>query len=226
MRCRIAWGLTSFLFVFLERGQELDFSSALYHVPAFWPLASFEPAWVSTFWHLGLVGAAMTVLGVASRTGIALVVGGQGLLFLTDLLRFRNHVYLLLVLGVLLLFAPCHGQATQAHDLRTHQPFERAIRGQILVVYVFATLNKCNAAYLSGWVLQAELPNVLPRSLIAVLLPASALDALLQSPTSLALLSCAGVLSEGLIALCLLCRDCDTSAWRSAYCSTRASRSA
>lgn len=202
VKVRVLWALTSLLFVLLERGLEATLASDLYHVPALWPLSSFEPQHVMSLWCVGGAGALMAALGVGSRAGIAMVVASQGVLFLTDLMRFRNHVYLLLLLGLLLLFAPCH-QRKPAGSAAQEQRFVRAIMLQILIVYGFATIQKLNAAYLSGWVLEGELRHVLPHGLLATLLSAAALEEILSDRAWMAALSWTGVLMEGAVALCL-----------------------
>jgi vitamin K-dependent gamma-carboxylase len=213
---RIFWGMSATLVALTDGGRVGEFGAERFTVPAF---ASIQPLTAELFEQLrlsGLIGAILVVLGVLPRLGAAVVVASNGYVLCSDLLLFRNHVYLLCLLGVMLAVSPSGNAlsvpALLGRERRRVVPrwSAQAVKGQILVVYAWASLNKLNGAFLSGWVLQGELPAALPKSpLGAVALEAGFLEPLLalsRDGTFTALLAWLIVIAESAVTLGLMSR--------------------
>lgn len=175
---RIAWSVAAFVVCLLDGERAGEFGER-FTVP--W-IAGIEPVSTDLFEFVrwgGLLGAIAVGLGVAHRLGAATVALGQGYLLLADLLLFRNHVYLLCLLGLVLAASPTPGaysftafRSARASEARTKSVprwIAQTIKGQVLVVYGWAALNKLNAAFLSGWVLEGELATAFPKSPLAAI---------------------------------------------------------
>jgi hypothetical protein len=177
---RMVWAAAACLQMLSDGNRAGNYSSGLYHVPLLPWVAPIEAEQVETLARLSIAAAACAFLGIFARWAIALFVGLQGYLFVSDLLLFRNHVYLLLLTGCILALSPCDdvwslsrwliGQRSQSRSRFIRRWPSQMIKGQMLVVYAWAALNKLNGAFLSGWVLETELAYFLPKSLIGALL--------------------------------------------------------
>jgi hypothetical protein len=175
---RIAWSVAAFTVLVLDATRAGEFGER-FTVPWF---EGIEPVSTELFelvrWG-GMLGSIAVGLGVAHRLGAATVVLGQGYLLLADLLLFRNHVYLLCLLGLVLAASPTPGaysltalrsaRRTETSAKSVPRWIAQTIKGQVLVVYGWAAINKLNAAFLSGWVLEGELATAFAKSPLAAL---------------------------------------------------------
>ena len=180
---RIFWAVAVLLETYNEHARALRYSPMTRTgLEQFrWPLLSFVPPVDAETFELLLdiadVGAWLTLLGALPRAGAALVVGAHGWLFSISLLNFRNHIYLLLLFGLILMVAPS-GRAWSvnaavrrlwggpARDSTGPLWAGRLIKWQAFFVYFFAVLHKADARFLEGWPLQVEFKKHLPRSLL------------------------------------------------------------
>ena len=175
---RVGWSVAVLIVAMTDIPRAPMYDASHFH----WPLwDGFEPVDSGTFLALlgatGL-GAALALAGFFSRLGAALVVGCQGFLLASDLLLFRNHIYLVCLLGLLLCCSPCERVFSVAAVLRRRrapdEPVRRrgsltavqVIKLQILLVYSWAIINKLRGSFLDGWVLGHELADAFPRSLV------------------------------------------------------------
>lgn len=171
---RVAWGLAAILICLSDAERASTFDADGFRVPAFDFLVPVSEDLFDVLRLCGLAGGILAVVGIAPRLGASLVVLAQGYLLCSNLLHFRNHVYLLCLLGIILAVSPS-AHASSAATLLTRFRWRtppgtvprwttQAVKGQILVVYLWAVLNKLNGPFLSGWVMQGELPAALPGS--------------------------------------------------------------
>lgn len=196
-------------------------------------------AWPNTIellfgWEL--VFAALVVVGLFTRVSLVGLLLTQGYAFLICQLNFRNHVYLMLLLGVLLLLAPCNRTLSldaglralwrkftaktdqkspqdASHDRRAWVPLvaQRMIGLQVCLVYFWATLHKLQPGFLSGYPMGKAVSRAIPRAtpLQALLEPAQiqALSDLFANPKWQPLLAYLTVFTEGFLAIGLLFRS-------------------
>jgi hypothetical protein len=178
--CRVLWATAMLLATWHEAGLAALYSDAQYHVPL---LAFATPLTVPAFERLialAAIGGALTLVGLFTRIGIALVSASLGYLFALDVLLFRNHVYLGLLIGALLLFAPCSERWSVSAVLRRllGKPLRttgsvacaQLIKAQVLIVYGYSAINKMRQPFLDGFVLERELPIALRSSPLRTLL--------------------------------------------------------
>lgn len=171
---RVAWGLAAILICLTDAERASTFDADGFAIPAFDFLTPVSEDLFDMLRLCALAGGILTVVGVVPRLGASLVVLTQGYLLCSNLLLFRNHVYLLCLLGTILAAAPsAHARSatTLLARFRGRTPpgtvprwTTQAVKGQILVVYLWALLNKLNSPFLSGWVMQGELTAALPGS--------------------------------------------------------------
>jgi Vitamin K-dependent gamma-carboxylase len=213
---RMGWAVAMFEATRHEGGLYTLYSSAQYHVPlARWA----APLTLLAFQRLivaGKLGCALTLLGLSPRLGIVLVMSALGYLFASDLLLFRNHVYLGLLLGMLLWSSPS-GHALSLDALWRHwrgQPFARVgswsaaqlIKAQVVIVYAYSVVAKSCSAFLDGFTLQVELPFALHSCPLSGWLYdaqgnlSPAVASLLQSDRALAVCACAVWCAEAFLA--------------------------
>jgi hypothetical protein len=155
------------------------------------------------------------LVGLLPQLGAIAVVAGHGYLFASDLLLFRNHIYLGLLLGVLVAASPC-GRALSIDafvckrlgrqvDGTGYLTAGQLIKAQVLIVYAWSAINKLRWSFLDGWTLQQELPHALHQSPIAPWLygPGGALRpavaAAIANDGAMAFCSCAVVVTEAFL---------------------------
>lgn len=172
---RIGWAIAVLLEAYNEQGRFIRYSPDQFH----WPLLDLaSPVSVSQFqgllWLIN-IGACLTLVGALPRLGALLVIYGQGYLFSISLLNFRNHIYLMVLMGLLLACAPC-GRAWSVDNLvrrlwhgrppsrRGSLLAQRLIQAQVLIAYLWAALHKINLDYLDGNPLMVELGKAVPKS--------------------------------------------------------------
>ena len=178
--CRIFWALAMLLATLHESSLADLYSNHQYHVPL---LPFVKPVDATTFGilvTLAAVGGALALLGLFTRFGIALVIATHGYLFALDLLLFRNHVYLGLLIGALLFFSPCADSwsVRAAHHRHRGKPLStlgalpcaQLIKAQVVIVYGYSALNKLRNSFLDGFVLEQELPTALRSSPLRALM--------------------------------------------------------
>lgn len=145
-----------------------------------WPFLPFatpvDADLFATLLEVANVGGALALFGALPRLGAALVVGAHGWLFSVSLLNFRNHIYLLLLFGLILTLAPS-GRVwsvnsvvrrlwTAQWDSRIGPLWaSRLLKWQTFLVYFYAVLHKADLRFLEGWPMQVEMKKHLPRSL-------------------------------------------------------------
>ena len=120
------------------------------------------------YWHfLGLgILAACIMLGLGYRIAAALFFVGYSYVFLLDPVRYQNHVYLVCLLGLLLVFVPAHRAFSADAWLRPAVRSDRApawslwlLRAQLAMPYVFGGVAKLNEDWLRGEPLRMWLAN-------------------------------------------------------------------
>jgi hypothetical protein len=196
---RIGWGACALYFAWKDRPRALSFVDGRYHASLFGDAWVPNQSMAEALLAIAAGGALLVLLGVWARLGALLFVAAQGTLFTSDLLQFRNHEYLLLLTGAVLALAPTSAALSVATAFGRGRPASsyprwpaQLLKGQFLVVYAWAALNKLNGAFLDGWVLEAELNHYFPKSFVGALLrgPLHALE-----PAVASMLSSARVLS-------------------------------
>ena len=174
---RMGWALAMIVQAADERSRFALYAPGQFHLPlvSWLPMPTYEL--FSVLLRVSSWGALLALLGLCSRLAIATVVLSLGYLFASDVLLFRNHVYLGLLLGGLLACSPC-GCAWSLDALiaralnRTPHGVQslaasRLIQLQVLIVYAWSVLNKLRPSFLDGWTLQQELPHTLGGGLLA-----------------------------------------------------------
>jgi len=191
------------------------YSSAQYHVPLLGWATPLEPGALERVIRVAQLGAVLAGIGLVPRLGCALVLGSLGYLFALDLLLFRNHVYLGLLMGGLLCLSPAGRVLSveawlcrrfgRAFDTRGSLVTAQLIKAQVLIVYGYSVVNKLGASFLDGFTLQEELPFALRGSLAHGLLSdprgrlLPAFEGLLHSDSAMAACACAVVASEAFL---------------------------
>lgn len=207
--CRMTWALAMLLAVWHESSLARLYSHSQYHVPLL-PLAvPLDAAAFHGVMAAAALGGCLTLVGLCTRVGISITVASLGYVFALDLLLFRNHIYLGLLMGGLLALSPS-GQALSLDAAISRwrgRPFPRSgslagaqlLKVQVLIVYGYSALNKLQRPFLDGYVLERELPLALRGAPLGAWLRAPTVQALLDRPTLLAALSCAVVLAEAFL---------------------------
>lgn len=215
--CRIVWALAMLLATLHEAGLPQLYSHAQYHVPLLPFVTPLEARAFERLIVLAAVGCMLALLGLCTRVGIALVLLTIGYLFALDVLLFRNHVYLGLLLGGLLACSPC-GQVWSLYAVlrrRWRRPLAstgslacaQLIKAQVLIVYGYSALNKLREPFLDGFVLERELPLALRSCPLQPLLCDShgalypAVEAFLHSPIALSASAAVVLCSEWFLML-------------------------
>jgi hypothetical protein len=171
---RIGWSLAMLTMIAHEWTRTALYQRDVFHVPLFVWIEPPSAGTLRSLLQLSSVGAIACLAGLLPRVGAATVVTVLGYLFVSDLLLFRNHVYLGLLLGMLLACSPCGASwSVEALIRRLRRrsrpaaprviPAVLLIKLQVLIVYAWSVLNKLNTPYLQGWTLQRELPYSLLR---------------------------------------------------------------
>jgi vitamin K-dependent gamma-carboxylase len=120
------------------------------------------------YWHFLALGilAACIMLGLWYRLAAALFFFGYSYVFLLDPVRYQNHVYLVCLLSLLLVFVPAHRAFSADARLRPALRSDWApawslwlLRAQIAMPYVFGGLAKINEDWLRGEPLRMWLAN-------------------------------------------------------------------
>lgn len=215
--CRMGWALAMLFAVWHESGLAKLYSSAQYHVPLVPGLVPLQAAVFAWLMRAAALGGVLALLGLYTRVGIALVCASLGYLFALDLLLFRNHIYLGLLIGGLLVVSPA-GQVLSLDSALARwrgKPTPhigclaaaKLIRLQVLIVYGYSVVNKLRWSFLDGFVLERELPSALRQGPLYHLLREPqgglrpAVSAALSSSETLAVLSWLVVAAEAFLAL-------------------------
>jgi hypothetical protein len=176
---RLAWGLAALIIAATDGPRAGDYAPNRFHVPLSSLAAPIWPETHEILRYVALGGALLALTGVLARVGIAAATAVYAYLLSVDLLMFRNHVYLLCLLGLILACSPCDRRLSllrrapdSESELAPRWP-EQLIKAQILTVYAWAVVAKLNPSFLAGVVLSSDL---------AATLPDSPLGALLQGP--------------------------------------------
>lgn len=214
---RMGWAVAMAAAALHDWGRAAAYAPTRYHLPLVKWAAPLELAEFHTLLRIALLGCLLTFLGVLPRLGAMAVVATYGYLLSSDVLLFRNHLYLGCLLGLLLASSPCGstlsvdswvrnllGRPTTAIGSRVSV---QLIKAQILIVYFWAVVNKLRASFLDGWALQEELRHALGESPIARWLQGgrgtlgSIVAAWTESDRAMAISSCAVVLAEAFLLL-------------------------
>jgi len=224
---RIGWAVAMLAATRQEAQMATIYGPERYHAPLFGWAVPLEAHAFHTLIAVAFAGCFMTLIGLLPQLGASCVVACHGYLFASDLLLFRNHLYLGLLLGTLLALSPC-GRALAA-DALIRKRFARSgdssgsraavqvIKAQILIVYAWSVINKLRGSFLDGWALQAELPYALHQSLVASWLYGArgelrpAVASFIANDRAMAICSCAVVICEAFLLFGLPQRR-----WRSA----------
>jgi hypothetical protein len=184
---RIGWSLAMFVASGVELTRTPQYAAQHYHLPLFeWLVVPTEESTVRFVLWCAVVASVSAGMGLLARLAVLVVVIAHGWLFVSDLLQFRNHIYLALLLGALLCTTPCGAWLgadaflrRAALPARTPLPAVQLIKAQVLIVYAAAGLNKLRGSFLNGFTLQEELPFVLRDGVLApwLFLPDGALSA-------------------------------------------------
>ena len=174
---RVGWALAMLTVVRQEAGQHALYAKERYHVALFdWAVPLDADAY-QMLMRIAYVGVVMTLVGSLPQLGVLAVISTLGYVFALDMLLFKNHVYLGLLMGVLLSVSPC-ARAFSVEALirrRLGRPLPargsrvavQLIKAQVLIVYGWSVLNKLRGSFLDGWTLQRELPYALQASAIS-----------------------------------------------------------
>ena len=180
---RMGWAIAVLLETHNEAGRLLRYTPVTQSgIDQFhWPLLSFaspvDGDMFATLLVVANVGAALALVGALPRLGAAAVVLAHGWIFSISLLNFRNHIYLLLLFGLILCLAPS-GRVWSVNSVvrrlwnATWDPptgslwAGRLIKWQTFLVYLFAVSHKANLEFLEGWPLQVEMKKHLPGSTV------------------------------------------------------------
>jgi Vitamin K-dependent gamma-carboxylase len=214
---RMGWALAMLTAIWPEAESYRMFSSQQYHLPLLSWAQPLDSAAFHVLMRTSALGCALAFLGLLPQLGALLVVATLGYLFVSDLLWFRNHVYLGLLFGLLLSVSPC-GRAYSLDalilKLRWRPPAAdgcrttvQLIKAQVLIVYGWSAINKLALAFLDGFTLQEELPYGLKQSVLAswfhtapgVLRPT--ITNLLHDHVAMSIGSCAVVLAEAFMVI-------------------------
>ena len=145
-----------------------------YHAPLVAWATPLPPATFRAALRLASMACVMVFTGLVPRIAAGATVAVHAYLFASDLLLFRNHIYLGLLLGLPLIFSPC--DRALAIDGWIRRAIGRpastigslagaqVIKAQVLIVYFWSVVNKLRASFLDGWTLQQELPYALAES--------------------------------------------------------------
>jgi vitamin K-dependent gamma-carboxylase len=174
---RMGWALAMSAVALHDWGRAAAYAPDRYHLPLVKWVAPLEFTEFHTLLRIGLAGCLLTLLGALPRLGAICVVATYGYLLSSDVLLFRNHVYLGCLLGLLLASSPCGsalsvdswvrnlvGRPTTAIGSRVSV---QLIKAQILLVYFWSVVNKLRPSFLDGWALQQELRHALGEGPIA-----------------------------------------------------------
>jgi hypothetical protein len=176
---RIGWALAMLSPTLQEAGRQATYLPGHYHLPLCAWIVPPDAHALHLLMRVALIGCVSALLGFLPRLGALAVVAAHGYLFAADVLLFRNHVYLGLLLGLLLAASPC-GRVLSVDVLIRKglgRPLPRVgslaavqlIKAQVLIVYAWSVVNKLRWSFLDGWTLQQELPHALRQSLLAAL---------------------------------------------------------
>jgi hypothetical protein len=215
--CRIGWALAMLFATWHESGLAQLYSRAQYHVPLCSLAAPLEANTFRCVIGVAAVGGVLGLLGCFTRVGIVMLLAALGYLFALDLLLFRNHVYLGLLMGALLACSPAgHALSLDAwRQRRWSKPLAstgslacaQLIKAQVLIVYGYSAINKLRWPFLDGFVLEQELPFALRSCPLRWLLCNAqgalhpAVNGFLHSPLALSASSLAIVCAETFLAL-------------------------
>lgn len=171
---RIGWGIAALLTTHSDWGRVDLYNPAKYHDPlAFVPAGVPHGLYVAEV-VLAAAASLCTLAGAWGRIGAWIATACFAHFLASDLLLFRNHIYLLCLLGGLLGCSQCDRSLSVTRTLRKHDlaastervpawPI-RLIQMQILIVYGFAVANKIVERFLDGWALSFDLRALLPAS--------------------------------------------------------------
>jgi len=222
----MGWGLAVLIVVFSDIERVALYDAERFH----WPLWDGLPTPSGSAYYavLGMagIGASLTLVGLLTRASAFLATICQTYVFASDLLQFRNHVYLICLLGLLLCLSPSDRVVSlDAYLRKRRHPGEpvvhegsltaaQVIKVQIVIVYAWAVLNKLRGSFLDGWVLGNELNDAFPRSLAGALLPSyrDALASIFSSPAIMGPLSYLVIFVEMFVVVGLLYRPLRRSA--------------
>jgi hypothetical protein len=174
---RIGWAIAMFVSAADDWGRAPLYSPERFHVPLTTWAAPVSATEYHTLIRVAAIGCAMTFIGLLPRIGAAAVCVTNGYLLSTDLLLFRNHIYLGCLLGLLLAASPSGSSlsvgALARKVLGRQVPVvgcgasAQLIKAQVLLVYFWSVVNKLRPSFLDGWTLQQEAPHALAESQLA-----------------------------------------------------------
>jgi hypothetical protein len=174
---RMGWATAMLTATWQEAGLAALYGPGRYHAPlATWAVPLGAHAFHRVI-NIAFAGCFMAFAGFLPQLGALAVVGCHGYLFASDLLLFRNHIYLGLLLGAILTASPC-GRALSVDALIRRRfggkpdalgcrAAVQVIKAQVLIVYAWSVINKLRGSFLDGWTLQEEMPHALHQSPIA-----------------------------------------------------------
>ena len=141
-----------------------------FHLPYVWFIQPVTPDIFRWMVNLQYPLILLLAVGLFSRVSCGALLLLQGYIFFADQMNFRNHPYFYLLVLLLLLFSPLDDALSLKSILRAwknRQPlfesvlgnqslltFQRLIQVQVCIVYIYAALQKMNATYLNGTLLE------------------------------------------------------------------------
>jgi hypothetical protein len=112
------------------------------------------------------VCALLLAVGLFYRLAAIVFTGGMTYVFLIDRAYYLNHEYLICLLGLLLIFLPCHALGSIDAWRRPNIRQERVpawtlwlLRFQVALPYVFGGIAKINGDWLAGQPMRSWLPE-------------------------------------------------------------------
>src|SRR5258708_2196941 len=103
----MGWALAMSAVALHDWGRAAAYAPERYHLPLVRWAAPPQLMEFHTLLRIALIGCLLTFLGVMPRLGAMAVTATYGYLLSSDVLLFRNHVYLGCLLGLLLASSPC-----------------------------------------------------------------------------------------------------------------------
>lgn len=162
---RIALGIILLVEVlrFLTFGWvQYEFGGKVFHFTYYgfeWVRPLPGPLMPLLFFALGVL-ALMIALGARYRLAMGLFWLGFAYVFLLDKALYLNHFYLVVLLGLVMVFVPAHRRlSVDARRLRVASDYVPRwaywlVQGQIAVPYVFGAIAKLNGDWLAGQPMQ------------------------------------------------------------------------
>lgn len=154
----VAWSM----FDYLQPIGDTNLAGAVYHkvgwlftYPGFSWVKPLPSSWLN--WHFLITGVAglLLALGLFYRAAAVVVFLGYTWYFLLDQTYFNNHFYLISLLAFLLIWMPadrCWALRWPRRTTDGRVPYwcVYLLRAQFLIVYVYASIAKFNADWLTG----------------------------------------------------------------------------